>query len=37
VVTCPVDPAQMNKNIGNIPLHKGAERYYKEQGLLEYT
>jgi TRAP transporter TAXI family solute receptor len=34
VVTCPVDPAQMNKNIGNIPLHKGAERYYKEQGLL---
>lgn len=37
VVTCPVDPAQMNKNIGNIPLHKGAEQYYKEQGLLEYT
>lgn len=34
VVTCPVDPAQMNKNIGNIPLHKGAEQYYSEKGLL---
>lgn len=34
VVTCPLDPAQRNKNIGSIPLHKGAERYYEEQGLL---
>lgn len=34
VVTCPLDPAQMNKNIGSIPLHKGAQRYYEEQGLL---
>ncbi len=34
VVTCPVDPAQMARNIAGIPLHKGAERYYRERKLL---
>ncbi len=34
VVTCPVEPAKMPENVGGIPLHKGAERYYREQGFL---
>jgi TRAP transporter TAXI family solute receptor len=30
----PIDPKQVWKNVGEIPLHKGAERYYKEMGLM---
>jgi len=30
----PMDPAQLCKNIGGIPLHRGAERYYREQRYL---
>ncbi len=33
-LTCPIDPAQLWKNVGGIPLHRGAERYYKEHGYL---
>jgi TRAP transporter TAXI family solute receptor len=33
-LTCPIDPAQLCKNVGGIPLHKGAERYYRENGYL---
>jgi TRAP-type uncharacterized transport system substrate-binding protein len=29
-LTCPIDPKQLWKNVGGIPLHRGAERYYKE-------
>jgi TRAP transporter TAXI family solute receptor len=31
-LTCPIDPKQVWKNVGEIPLHRGAERYYKEYG-----
>lgn len=31
---CPIDPKKVMKNIGGIPLHKGAEQYYKEQGYI---
>lgn len=33
-LTCPIDPKGVPKNIGGIPLHKGAERYYREAGHL---
>ncbi len=33
-LVCPIDPAQLSKNVGGIPLHPGAERYYRENGLL---
>jgi hypothetical protein len=33
-LTCPIDPGQLWRNVGEIPLHRGAERYYKEQGYL---
>ena len=28
----PIDPKQVWRNVGEIPLHPGAERYYKEHG-----
>lgn len=28
------DPATVSKGIGGVPLHSGAERYYREQGYL---
>jgi TRAP-type uncharacterized transport system substrate-binding protein len=33
-LTCPIDPKQVWKNVGEIPIHKGAERYYKEHGYM---
>ena len=33
-LTCPIDPKQVWKNVGEIPIHRGAERYYKEHGLI---
>ena len=33
-LTCPIDPGQVWKNVGGIPLHKGAERYFKEHGYM---
>ena len=33
-LTCPIDPKQVWKNVGEIPLHRGAERYYREHGLM---
>jgi TRAP transporter TAXI family solute receptor len=33
-LTCPIDPKQVWKNVGEIPIHRGAERYYKEHGLM---
>jgi uncharacterized protein len=33
-LVCPIDPKKLPKNVGEIPLHKGAERYYKEAGYL---
>jgi TRAP transporter TAXI family solute receptor len=33
-LTCPIDPRQVWKNIGGIPLHRGAERYYRENGYM---
>jgi TRAP transporter TAXI family solute receptor len=33
-LTCPIDPLELWRNIGGIPLHKGAERYYREHGYL---
>jgi hypothetical protein len=33
-LTCPIDPKQVWKNVGEIPLHSGAERYYREKGLM---
>jgi TRAP-type uncharacterized transport system substrate-binding protein len=29
-LSCPIDPRQVWKNVGGIPIHRGAERYYKE-------
>lgn len=34
VVTCPVEPEHLIENIGGIPLHKGAYRYYKEHDII---
>jgi hypothetical protein len=33
-LTCPIDPKQLWKNVGGIPIHRGAERYYKEHGYM---
>jgi len=33
-LVCPIDPGQLWKNVGGIPLHPGAKRYYKENGYL---
>jgi TRAP-type uncharacterized transport system substrate-binding protein len=33
-LVCPIDPKQLWRNVGEIPLHRGAEQYYKEQGYL---
>ncbi|OGO22556.1 MAG: hypothetical protein A2144_02405 [Chloroflexi bacterium RBG_16_50_9] len=33
-LVCPVDPKQVWRNIGEIPLHPAAERYYKEHGYM---
>lgn len=33
-LVCPIDPLQVWKNVGDIPLHKGAERYYREHGYM---
>lgn len=33
-LTCPIDPKQVWKNVGEIPIHRGAERYYKEHGYM---
>jgi uncharacterized protein len=33
-LTCPIDPKQVWKNIGEIPLHRGAEQYYREHGYM---
>ncbi|MBN1626717.1 MAG: hypothetical protein JW944_09355 [Deltaproteobacteria bacterium] len=33
-LVCPIDPKQVWKNVGGVPLHKGAERYYKETGYM---
>lgn len=34
IVTVPIDTSQIMKNIGEIPIHKGAKKYYKENGLI---
>ncbi len=33
-MTCPIDPKQLSKNLGGVPLHRGAERYYREHGYM---
>jgi uncharacterized protein len=33
-LTCPIDPARLWRNVGGIPLHRGAERYYRERGYM---
>jgi len=33
-LTCPIDPKTIWQNVGGIPLHKGAERYYREHGYM---
>lgn len=33
-LTYPIDPRQVWRNIGDIPLHPGAERYYREHGYM---
>jgi uncharacterized protein len=33
-LTCPIDTTKILSNLGGVPLHKGAERYYKEHGYL---
>ena len=33
-LTCPIDPKQVWKNVGRIPIHRGAEQYYREQRYL---
>ena len=33
-LTCPIDPSKIWRNAGGVPLHRGAERYYKEQGYI---
>ena len=30
----PIDPKQVWKNVGGVPIHEGAERYYKESGYM---
>ena len=33
-LVCPMKPQDMWRNVGNIPLHPGAQRYFEEQGYL---
>jgi len=33
-LTCPIDPAKVCKNVSEIPLHRGAQRYFKEHGYM---
>jgi len=33
-LVCPIDPYQVWRNVGEIPLHPAAERYYKENGYM---
>ncbi len=33
-LVCPIDPRQVWRNVGEIPLHLAAERYYKEHGYM---
>ena len=35
VVNCPEDALKIIKNVAGVPLHPGAERYYKEIGALK--
>ena len=32
---CPIEPAKLWRNVGGIPLHAGAERYYREHGYID--
>ncbi len=33
-MTVPIDPKQVWRNVGGIPLHPGAEKYYKDHGYM---